>query len=78
MSLASKQTTRSSLPPWISAEAIADTRTVWEPIYGRPLNNEEIMEILFNAEGLLRFLFDLREPHAVGVTTSRHECNPGD
>ena len=39
---------------------IADTRAVWEPIYGRTLTNDEIIEILLNAAGVLRVLFGLR------------------
>ena len=50
----------SSLPAWITSELIADTRGVWEPVYGRPLTNDEIIEILLNAAGVLRALFGLR------------------
>ena len=68
----------SSLPAWITPELIADTRAVWEPIYCRPLTNDEIIEILLNAAGVLRVLFGLRSSATTvhreldGKTTPAH------
>lgn len=47
----------SALPAWITDAVIADTRTVWEPIYGRPLSDAEVVEILLCAGGLFHALF---------------------
>jgi hypothetical protein len=47
----------------IGDDVIADTRAVWEPLYGRPLTDEEVHEILFNTAGLLRALFGFPKPH---------------
>ena len=58
------------LPAWVTAEVMADTRAVWEPLYGRPLSDAEVGEILYHTDGLLRVLFDLK-----GRVSSR-ACRP--
>lgn len=37
---------------WITDEAIADTRRVWSPYYGRELTDAEAVEILMNVRNL--------------------------
>lgn len=37
---------------WITDEAIADTRRVWSPYYGRELTEVEAVEILMNVRNL--------------------------
>jgi len=37
---------------WITDEAIADTRRVWSPYYGRELTDDEAVEILMNVRNL--------------------------
>jgi hypothetical protein len=53
---------KSSLPRLgeITLEVTAEARAVWEPIYGRALSTDEINEIIFNTDGLLRVLFGLK------------------
>ncbi|HSV15207.1 MAG TPA: hypothetical protein VLI90_13190 [Tepidisphaeraceae bacterium] len=55
---------------------IADARAVWEPIYGRALSADEINEIIFNVDGLLRVLFNLKG--AVGSSSHCHRQSGED
>ena len=41
---------------WITDEAIADTRRVWSPYYGRELSDGEAVEILMNVRSLAEVL----------------------
>ncbi len=68
----------SVLPAWITAETMADTRAVWEPVYDRPLSDDDIIEILVNTAGVLRVLFGLRVPHAAAhvVKPAPKRCQP--
>lgn len=45
---------------WITDEAIADTRRVWSPYYGRDLTEDEAIEILMNVKGLAQTLVQTR------------------
>lgn len=36
----------STRPAWITAEIMANTRRVWEPRYGHPLSDAEIVEMI--------------------------------
>ena len=46
----------SVFPAWASADTIDRTRASFEPLYGRPLTDEEIGEILTNIGNLFRVL----------------------
>jgi hypothetical protein len=46
------------LPGWITADVIALTRATWEPLYGRRLTDDEIVEILLSVGNLFRLLRD--------------------
>ena len=48
----------SALPTWVTPEFYARTRAVWEPIYGRPLSDDEVTEILVNVSNLFPVLFN--------------------
>lgn len=45
---------------WITDEAIADTRRVWSPYYGRELTEAEAVEILMNVRNLADVLVQAR------------------
>ena len=47
---------RSPGTAWITEEAIADTRQVWSPDYGRELTDAEAIEILVNVRDLAEVL----------------------
>lgn len=40
-------------PEWVDAQLLAETRQVWEPIYGRQLTEAELVEILVNVGRLI-------------------------
>ncbi len=44
------------LPGWISADVIAETRAVWQPLYEKELTNDEIVGLLLNVGTLFRIL----------------------
>ena len=46
----------SVFPAWASADTVARTRASFEPLYGRPLTDEEVGEILSNMGNLFRVL----------------------
>jgi len=60
-----RQPFRPGLPVWITAEAVADTRAVFEPMHKRPLSDDDVVEILLNVGNLFE---NLSEPPA----TSQH------
>jgi len=45
---------------WFTDEAIADTRRVWSPYYGRELTDGEAVEMLFNVRNLAKTLVNAR------------------
>ena len=38
---------------WIDDNLVAQTKTTWEPLYGRPLTTAEALEILLSVARLL-------------------------
>jgi hypothetical protein len=40
-------------PQWIDDSLIAETKIVWEPIYGHGLTDSEVLEILLNVGRLI-------------------------
>ena len=46
----------SVFPAWASSDTIARTRASFEPLYGRPLTDDELGEILTNMGNLFRVL----------------------
>jgi hypothetical protein len=44
------------LPGWITPDVIADTCSVFEPLYGHPLADDDVTEILLNVGNLFRIL----------------------
>jgi hypothetical protein len=40
-------------PPWVDDALIAETRAVWEPIYGHGLTDSEVLEILLSVGRLI-------------------------
>jgi hypothetical protein len=51
---------RSPGTAWITDEAIADTRQVWSPYYGRELTDAEAVEILVNVRDLAEVLVQVK------------------
>jgi hypothetical protein len=47
-------------PVGYSPKVIAKGRAVWELINARPLTDREINKIIYNVDGLLRVLFNLK------------------
>jgi hypothetical protein len=45
---------------WITDEAIADTRRVWSPYYGREISESEAVEILMNVKELADYLIQAK------------------
>lgn len=45
------------LPPGITRESIEETRQVFESEYGKPLTDDDCIEIIQNAWGLFEFLY---------------------
>ncbi|MBA3775269.1 MAG: hypothetical protein H0X11_02325 [Betaproteobacteria bacterium] len=68
---------RTSPPPY-SPERVAYARRVWGPIYGRPLSDVEIHQIIFNTSGLLRALFGLRQPRVGAAPLKPIDTNSSD
>lgn len=50
----------SPLPRGITPAQIEETRTTWEPLYGRPLSDDDCLEIIVNVYRLFDILFDER------------------
>lgn len=48
--------------PGYAPDEVDEARAVWEPLYGRPLSDAEVGEILYHTDGLLRVLFELKSP----------------
>lgn len=44
------------LPGWITPAVVADTRATFGPLYGRPLADDEVTDILLNVGNLFRVL----------------------
>ncbi len=44
------------LPGWITRAVIARTRAVYEPLYERPLTDDEVIGLLLNVANLFRLL----------------------
>jgi hypothetical protein len=57
------RSTSSAAPSWASPELFARTREVFEPLYGRPLTDDEIGEILTNVGQLFRILLNAPSAH---------------
>jgi hypothetical protein len=45
------------IPPWISTELMAETRTVWQPYYESVLTDEDILALLMPVGVLYEILF---------------------
>jgi hypothetical protein len=53
----------------VTPEFYERTRTVWEPIYGRRLSDDEIAEILVNVSNLFPVLFSSSRPTPAAPTS---------
>lgn len=42
------------LPSWVTPEAVAETRTVFEPLYGHRLSDADVAEILIGTDRMFR------------------------
>ena len=65
------------LPAWVTNEEIAETRAVYEPLYGCPLSNDDITEILVNTDQMFRLFYngaDKDKPANSDDTVS--DCRP--
>ena len=58
------------LPGWITPDVITRTRATWEPLYGRALSDDEIVELLLNVGNLFRLLRDSSSSNANATTAS--------
>jgi len=59
-----------TLPVWITAELIDETRAVWQPKYNQPLTDSEVIEILLNVASLLDAIGESNDFAVFGTSES--------
>lgn len=67
----------SPLPRGITPAQIEETRTTWEPLYGRPLSDEDCLEIFVNVYRLFDILFDEKLKQSARHQSPRQLAVPG-
>jgi hypothetical protein len=48
-----REQAKPALPAWVDELLMAETRAVWEPVYGQPLTDDEVLEILLSVGRLI-------------------------